>query len=131
MRRLAVLAAVAACAAPVDVAPPGDYTAWARLTATGPAPGHGDTNRVIYANDVARTFTGGRYPDGTIVVKEIYEGDALAYLAIMRRLDGDWLFTRAASPGGEEIARDSCWTTCHVAAPYDGAFLDYSRATFE
>lgn len=133
-RRAFVLLALAGCAGePLDVEPPGDYTSWGRIETEGPAPGHGDTFRVIYANDVARTFAGGAYPEGSILVKEIYEraGDErgpLGYIAIMRRVDDAWLFSETGEPNGEEVAHDFCWSYCHQAAPFDGAFLDYSRA---
>ena len=135
--------ALAACAVPVDPEPLGDYTTWKRQDVRGPAPGHGDTYRVIYVNpiaaDPAASLTGG-YPDGAIIVKEIRDdrdgtpGD-LRYLAIMRQLQSEpdhadeagWLFTQASTPGGDESYRSLCWARCHVAAPYRGAWYDYRR----
>jgi hypothetical protein len=113
VRAAALLLAVTACAVPVDPEPLGDYTTWKRLDVRGPAPGHGDTYRVIYVNpiaaDPAASLTGG-YPDGAIVVKEIRDDVAgapgdLRYLAIMRQLqsdpehadEGGWLFTQATA----------------------------------
>ena len=140
MKWLPILALVA-CAQTADVAPPGDYTAWKRIDTYGPAPGHGDTYRIIYANDVARSFLGGRYPDGTILVKEIHVNDggtpgALRDVEIMRRLgpapmgldnQAGWLFTNAAIPNGPEVIKTTCWRRCHVAAPFAGAWFDYGQ----
>lgn len=130
---LAVVLLVGCAGEPLAIDPPGDYTTWARIETEGPAPGHGDTLRVIYANDVARTFSGGTYPVGSILVKEIYERDGdergpLGYVALMRREADGWLFSESAEPNGPEVAHDFCWSYCHQAAPFDGAFLDYSRA---
>ena len=152
-RLLLVIAAVAGGCA-VDVPPLGDYTNWQRAVVRGPAPGHGDTIRWIYANDEALVLDEGRWAEGAIVVKEIYtrDGDdkgALRYVAIMRRCaapedidpyaDGGcgaagydwaqsgWLFTKSDEPQGNETHAGFCWDNCHRAAPYEGAFLDYSR----
>jgi hypothetical protein len=143
VRAAALLLAATACAVPVDPEPLGDYTTWKRLDVRGPAPGHGDTYRVIYVNpiaaDPAASLTGG-YPDGAIVVKEIRDDVAgapgdLRYLAIMRQLqsdpehadEGGWLFTQATKPGADESYRSLCWARCHVAAPYRGAWYDYRQ----
>lgn len=154
MTRLTIVAvalAAAGCAERVDPPPLGDYTSWARIEVRGEAPGHGDSLRVIYANDVAIETATSRYLPGAILVKEIYRGDtatpdALDYVAIMRRcttpdpyaddtpctgnlagLDGQggWLFTTADAPGGAESTTARCWNTCHAAAPFEGAFYDY------
>ena len=137
-------ALAAACGDAVDLAPPGDYTTWERFDVRGPAPGHGDTYRIIYANPTVTQSPSlfGGYPDGSILVKEIHEdvdgqpGD-LAYVAIMRRLPppgGEewaltdrrrWLFSMADAPNGDETSSDACWSRCHVAAPYNGAWYDY------
>jgi Cytochrome P460 len=131
----------AACKEPIDDRLVEDYTTWKRLDVTGKAPGHADTYRIIYVNDMAadstQDFTLGAQP-GAIIVKEIrgnedgQPGD-LGYIAIMRRLDrapigeagGGWLFSRAEEPGGAEVHQDFCWARCHVAAPYNGAWYDY------
>ena len=136
-------AALVACAAPVDPPPLGDYTAWKRLDVRGPAPGHGDSYRVIYANPIAadpdQDFVEG-YAEGAVLVKEIRDDaggapGALRYVAIMRRdpfdpaleADGGWLFTQADEPGGAEVRPSFCWSRCHAAAPYAGAWYDYRR----
>lgn len=109
----------------------------------GPVPGHGDTYRILYVNDVALAYTGGGfYPDGAAMVKEIYdlEGEAgrgdLDYTAVMRRideaddpdlpLDDGWLFTNLGTDG-VETHNPLCWDSCHRQAPYQGAWFDYSR----
>lgn len=135
---------VAGCAAELDVEPLGDYTQWKRLDVTGPAPGHGDTYRIIYANDLAAdpasTLRLG-YQEGAILVKEIRDNDAgqpgdLRYIAVMRRTkpivtayeaQGGWLFTQLAEPDAEETEPSFCWSRCHVAAPYNGAWYDYRK----
>lgn len=118
------------------------YATWDRVEPLlGEVPGHGDTYRIMYRNDIARSYTGaGRYPLGSAVVKEIYalkdsdQRGELLYKAVMRRMDadshpdlpidGDWLFTQIDS-GSEEFQRDLCWASCHVNAPYLGAFFDH------
>lgn len=139
MTRIVLFVAVlAACADEVaDVAPLGDYTTWEKRETMGSTPGHGDTFRIIYANDIATTYAQGfGYPEGTTLVKEVYErkDGPLRIIEIMRRegphtLDGEggWVFTDAATPNGEETRKENfCWRRCHQAAPFEGAWFDYS-----
>jgi hypothetical protein len=135
------VASSAGCGEAVAPEPLGDYASWKRTDAYGEIPGHGDSYRIIYANDVALSYAGGGYPAGSIIVKEVRQrvGDQpgdLKYVAIMRRLDAKpiglaaeagWLFTQAQTPGGSETYRSLCWNRCHVAAPFAGAFLDYGK----
>ena len=118
------------------------YEDWERIEPLlGPVGGHADTYRIMYRNEVAKGYTGaGEYPLGTAIVKEIYELDgddgkgAFLYAAVMRRIDGEehpglplnggWLFTQIKD-GDDEIQNDSCWESCHRAAPYLGAFFDH------
>jgi hypothetical protein len=141
-RWIAVLIALAGCKEAVDPEPLGDYTTWKRIDVTGVAPGHADSYRIIYINDIARAPTEDiptLYLTGSTIVKEIRDnvdgtaGD-LRYVAIMRKLDdslpvfeaeGGWLFSESDDPGGSESHRGLCWARCHVAAPYNGAFYDY------
>jgi hypothetical protein len=54
---LALLVLAASCSGGTVVQPapiPDDYTSWLRIDATGEVPGHGDTYRIIYANDQAQ-----------------------------------------------------------------------------
>jgi hypothetical protein len=126
-----------------------DYTEWYRLDNTGKVPGHGDTYRVIYVNDAARGYAhAGEYEVDSVIVKEVRANDDdtpgdLSYVAIMRKLapadgpaegpaadfdlDDGWLFTIADEVGATEREGVSCWSDCHVAAPYAGAWLDYGR----
>lgn len=146
---LALLAA--ACSAPVDAPPLGDYRSWGTpFVFLGPAPGHrdGDTYRRVYLNAVAADseppatgYSG--YPDGSIFVKEVYDDaggqpGALREIAIMRRVavadpqvaasdPSRWLFSLTDAPGGTETRTDYCWIYCHVAAPYNGIWYDYRR----
>lgn len=154
MRALVVASIfAAACAVPVDedvqrTYPIDDYATWGvtapgkRIEVRGNAPGHSNSVRYIYANAIAadpdQDFTLG-YAHGAIVVKEVRELDAdesLRYLAIMRRVgevtaaledDGGWYYTETAGPTGPEEHFDFCWSRCHVAAPYNGAFYDYRQ----
>jgi hypothetical protein len=139
---LVAMLAVAGCKEPVDAEPLGDYTTWKRIDVTGIAPGHGDTYRIVYINDVARlppVELDTLYPTGSVIVKEIRDDvdgspGGLRYVAIMRKVDdslpvfseeGGWLFSETDEPGGNESHRSLCWRRCHVAAPYNGAWYDY------
>ena len=131
--------------APVDVSgldPLTGYEQWYRVDASGRVPGHGDSYRIIYANDAARQYLHeGRYPFGSVIVKEIRDADggengALDYIAVMRKLpqappggelEGGWLFTMMSEQGADETQSFVCWQSCHVQAPVDGAFLDYGQ----
>lgn len=119
------------------------YDQWYRVDVTGPIPGHGDSYRIIYANPVARSFGhAGRYPPGSVMVKEIRDIDetgepgALRYLAVMRKLEqappggelqGGWQFTMLGQLGDDETQGFTCWRRCHIQAPIDGAWLDYGQ----
>lgn len=158
MRRAALLALlVAGCVPgqesfdPTSIGSIAGYTAWTYGGYfTDPVPGHGDSVRDVYVNDVGAGYThGGRYPVGTILVKEVQAkvvmdgqpsaGD-MKYIAVMRKLgpdgrapvpiEGGWVFSfldGGATPGGEETYWDLCWATCHRQAPVDGAFFDYGE----
>ena len=81
--------AMIGCGEAVTPEPTGDYTTWKRIETYGEVPGHGDTYRVIYANDIAETFDGTQYAEGSVIVKEIYDNNggapgALRYIALMR-----------------------------------------------
>lgn len=117
-----------------------DYPSWPSFEVRGTLSAHGDTIRVIYANDLAREWSGaGEYPIGSVIVKEIYErsGDergALDYLAVMRKLEeapGEgslqegWLFTMLDAPDAAEEHNLRCYRKCHAAAPYDSSFHDF------
>ena len=146
MTRALLVAALLSCACGETVDTAGlpsidGYTSWHRIDVEGEAPGHGDTYRIIYVNDIARDYTGGgQYPPDSVMVKEIRAAGgpdgALQYLAIMRKIDGEstgvelddgWLFTRADDASADEVRFDFCWASCHAQAPVDGAFYDYGR----
>ena len=144
MWMVGMVALVAACKTPVSPEPIGDYTTWKRIDVTGVAPGHSDTYRIIYINDVAANPTADLrlgFPLGSVIVKEIREnvdgtpGD-INYIAMMRKVEspgtaltdeGGWLFTQSLQPGGDETYTSLCWNRCHVAAPYNGAWYDYRK----
>ena len=134
---LVVWGLVAGCGDPVTLDPP-DYIAWDSFETYGPAPGHGDSYRIIYANPAVRT-RGPRDKDA-VLVKEIYDNvdnqpGALRYVAIMRKLrngvspedEGGWLFSSTDAPGGAETHSSTCWNRCHVQAPLGGVWLDYTK----
>ena len=138
MRSALLALALAACTDAVTPPPLGDYTTWYRVDTYGPAPGHGDSYRVIYVNDIARTA--GPLEDGAALVKEIRAdaggtAGALRYVAIMRKVtagpapedEGGWLFTTTATPGGAETHSALCWHRCHRQAPLAGVWLDYTQ----
>jgi hypothetical protein len=140
---LVVLAAIAGCTSdPLDIEPVGDYSGWKQFATWGQTPGHGDTYRIIYANPAAETFDRvnvGEYPVDSVVVKEVYERigngpGALQIVEIMRRANdkayegsGGWLFSDAETPSGPETEKTFCWRRCHQAAPFAGAWFDYSK----
>ena len=124
------------------------YEAWPSIVVTGEVPGHGDTVREIYANDMARAAANGQYLEGSVLVKEIYRkrGDGtrgeLDYRAVMRRMvsdppmavaglpveDDGWLYTYLDGDGSETYL-PLCWANCHRQAPYEGAWFDYGAIT--
>jgi hypothetical protein len=120
----------------VDVDPvPSDYTDWYRIDAVGEVPGHGDTYRIIYANDQARLrgqtilddsnperprfIRYDNYPAGTIIVKEIHERDGdqpgdLKYIGVMRMLED--------APSGADLQKltgDDGWLFTYLADGID------------
>jgi hypothetical protein len=124
------------------------YPSWRQAApVVGPVPGHGDTVRYIFVNDVGASYPhGGRYKEGTILVKEVRAkreqdgqivGGDLDYVAVMRKVDdegpdpgvpieGGWVFSFfTGEPGGDETYWDRCWATCHRQGPWDGAWFDY------
>lgn len=141
------LALSSGCPQTVDTSglqPLDGYEDWYRLDSTGEVPGHGDSYRIIYANDIARSFAhAGRYPSGTVIVKEIRDmtedggpGD-LRYLGVMRKLgiappggeiQGGWQFTIFGELGDAEKQGATCWNRCHIQAPIDGAWFDYGSS---
>lgn len=142
MRRLMFCALLCGCGTEIDPAglPSIElYQSWGLfIEQDNPIPGHPDSVRSIYVNPVGRDYPhGGRYPLGTVIVKEIWEREgpgqkgALRYLGIMRKVGDDagvptnegWLFTEKS--GGTETQKDLCWTTCHKAGPWDGTWFDY------
>ena len=129
-----------------------EYEGWFRVDSTGPVPGHGDSYRIIYANETARMPSNTVYERGSIIVKEVRELDgdqpgAIRYLGVMRFMvqeespdgvelgrptefepEAGWLFTYLAEDiESDEEYRSSCWDECHQAAPIGGAFYDYGE----
>jgi hypothetical protein len=153
MKRVLAGVLVAACGETVDEPFP-DYTnaadpeGWMlSATVSGDAPGHSNSIRKIYTNAIARQpwldddgmgYSVG-YRVGSTIVKEVFDDDngqpgALRHIAIMRKQDdvktglsdeGGWLYTETFELKGTEKYYDFCWSRCHVAAPYNGAFYDF------
>ncbi|MGO9309972.1 MAG: cytochrome P460 family protein [Spirochaetia bacterium] len=155
----ALLGMLAGCTAAktVDYATP-DYRTWKRTTDVVldyPIPGHQDRFRIPRMNAVgfraAPAMEGGKlhwnFPEGTVIVKEIYEtpkpapGEEPIQLTIMvkapkdPRAQGGWLWiTRDLPNGKESVFMGNFCITCHANAneghPYgDGnpreEFRDY------
>jgi len=137
-----LLIAAAGCSESISPDPLGDYAnpdaGWSRMDTSGPAPGHGDTYRIIYANPIAQNS--GTTILGAALVKEVFDdaGGApgpLRYVAIMRKVrggistddEGGWLFSQADLPGGAETHSGTCWSRCHVQAPLAGVWFDYTK----
>jgi hypothetical protein len=144
MRALPLILLAGCIRVPIDQEGPGDYTTWKRVDITVSAPGHENSYRIIYINDLAadpaQSFVFG-YQEGSVLVKEVRDdaggvpGD-LRYVAMMRRIgpveraledDGGWLFSESHVPNGPEETAAFCWQRCHVSAPYNGAWYDYRR----
>lgn len=153
MRATSILFAlcVAGCFPEVDTGglePIDDYRDWYQIETSGAISGHGDSIRAIYVNDTALERQTPEYPSGSVLIKEVYDNDggqrgSLEYFALMRKLtegeepDGaklrgsrfsvGWMFTMidGSDINGTEVYFDRCWTSCHVAAPFDGTFIDY------
>jgi len=156
---LAVICILTGCAAkkePVFATP--DYHSWKKTTdvvLNYPIPGHQDRFRIPRMNDVGFTVRpsvdkGKRrwdFPEGTIIVKEVYQtskpapGDLPIQLTIMVKAPSDphsqggWLWiTRDLPDGKEAVFMGNFCITCHANAnekhPYgDGnpneEFRDY------
>jgi len=137
---------------------PEEYGDWQRTTQEDlrfPIPGHEDNLRRIYINSAGLQYRketeGDRthyfFPEGTVIVKEIYQGftpapgDTPQRLTVMvKKPDhpdalGGWLWvTRDPGSGEENIITNEFCLTCHSNAneahPYDdgnpkGEFRDY------
>jgi len=137
MRWLALFL-VAGCGDAVSPPDLGDYETWHRVDVYGEIPGHGDSYRIIYVNDIARN-SGTTELDATLV-KEVRDNNGgepgdLRIIEIMRKTkagtdpgdEGGWLFTQMPEPGGDEVHRDLCWARCHRQAPFAGAWFDYTK----
>jgi hypothetical protein len=157
---LVILAAAAlgACAPePAERLVPADYRAWARVPRQPlryAVPGHLDSARVVYINPTglaaARTASNApasEFPEGTIIVKEVFPGLQADVSATPRQLTvmikrpghklarGGWLWvTRDPAAGTERIIDYELCYDCHAAAnephPYadrnpSGQFRDF------
>ena len=126
---------------------PEDYAQWERTTDTRldfPVPGHGSGLRKIYIDPTGQTVEppegsdeAWQYPDGTIIVKEIYpspepsDGVAPDSLAVMvkspqdPRSRGGWLWI-TTEPGSDEerIFTEQFCVTCHSNANEEHPYGD-------
>lgn len=135
---------------------PSDWTSWRKPVdkiLNYPIPGHGDKARVIYVNAPGWEYAGragsGRleFPDGTVVVKEVYAsanpapGEKPTTLDVMIKASkdpearGGWLWiVKDLGSDKETVMTNTFCQTCHANAnsahPYGdknpgGAFRDY------
>ncbi len=139
---------------------PSEYPLWRRSVDADLnllIPGHMDNLRRIYMNDAGFSYltdnpeagisVPARFPSGTVVVKEIFEGASAApgeapssLMAMIkapddRRSRGGWIWVvKDFSSGGETVFEDQFCFTCHSDAnkshPYgdsnpDAIFRDY------
>jgi hypothetical protein len=145
LTQLLLCAVSLSCATEIDVkdvASIAGYREWKSVSSADAIPGHGDTFRVTYYNDIAEAYPhGGRYAVGTIFVKDIHAKTSdggqggLKYTAVMRKVgkdapgdlptDNEWLFT--VVDGLSENHSSACYSTCHKQGPYDSAWRDYGN----
>lgn len=150
---LAVL--LVACGEPEDAAAPraladvAEYRSWPlRREVVQSAGGHGGTATVyantVVANYLAKAAPGGatdvtlRYPEGAILVKDVFKADgSLKYVAVMRKTDeppagaavyGGWVWSQRASPGVVDIWRTGaecleCHNRANADTFHDGVFV--------
>ena len=127
---------------------PEDYREWPATTDTKlqfPIPGHEDNLRKIYINpqglEYKKTSEAGTnryfFPEGTVIVKEIYQGftpgpkAAPAQLTVMvkkpehPKAQGRWLWIVASSAEGQEnIVENEFCLTCHSNANEQHPYAD-------
>lgn len=148
-------ALLAACGSAEETAAPqalGDvagYREWPlRRAVTASQAGHGGTATVyantVVANYLAKAAPAGatgvtlRYPEGSIIVKDVFgEGGALQYVAIMRKADeppaggeviAGWVWSQREAPSAVDAwrTREQC-LDCHTRANdetfHDGVFV--------
>lgn len=166
MRRLSAIilallvAALGSACSPRAISPvrlvPTDYRSWPKSVdriLDYPIPGHGDNARIIFMDPVAYRAASSaargdfRFPEGSVIVKEVYaglkpvQGQAPATLTAMVKASGDprsrdgWLWvTKDMASGAETVIGAAFCATCHAAAneahPYgdknpEGEFRDY------
>lgn len=143
---------------PKPLVPQADYTAWTRTTEVEldyPVPGHESHYRRIYINDQGKdplisregSQVNYQYPEGTVVVKEIYPGQSFSpgdepvALTIMVKAPDHaaarqgWVYLlKNPDSGAERIFEGDLCFTCHKTAneshPYgdgnqENSFRDY------
>lgn len=152
---MALIPAAACSATPVNTGglpSIANYKSWYHTDVTGKSAGHSGY-RVIYVNDTGRNYAGSfYYAPGTVLINEIHDATssgpgALRSVVIMRKLAPNntpsgaslqatqrdvlgphapgWLFTSASKVGAQETLGHSCYSSCHVQAPYDNAWLNH------
>jgi hypothetical protein len=94
------------------------YLKWRKLNRKPiTAPGAHNGRKNVYAS---RRKVGGRYPNGTVVVKTISNGGFVNQFAAMRKLRGRWQFVewQRSSPNGRFtiLAQGQLCQSCHMQA---------------
>jgi len=98
------------------------YTSWdsapgfeEQQPSTGP---HGDSVRIFVNDTVAAALTDpaqAAWPSGSIIVKDVYTGDALTHIAVMQKTTTGWYWAEYDATGSvlaQGLATPSC-QTCH------------------
>jgi len=107
-----------------------DYRGWARApgyeTRQPTAAPHGDSVD-IYVNDVvAAALAGGpitAWPEGSRIVKDAYDGDAVTAVAAIEKRQGGWYWAEWSADGEAKFSgAPSVCTDCH------GSGSDFVRA---
>ena len=94
------------------------YLKWRKLNRKPiTAPGAHNGSKDVYAS---RRKVGGRYPNGTVVVKAIRNGGFVNQFAAMRKLNGKWQFVEWQRSGARArfsvLAQGRLCQSCHVQA---------------
>lgn len=142
---------LASCSNPRASLIPEDYRQWKETSSVlinYPIPGHGSNLRKIFASaeafETVRMAGGSarphQYPDGTIIVKEIYASSEPAANALPQiltamikaesdpRSRGGWIWVVQTSDGQETVMSGEFCFTCHANANESHPYGDRNEA---